>query len=400
MDRDSKSFDDPLAREEASPGDKFADGAAAAARAAAAAAEPEEGRLRRALRRRAVRRLAMWGVPLLVVLAGAYLYITGGRYVSTDDAYVKSAIVTVSSDVAGRVVAIAVRDNQRVRRGEVLFRLDERPYQFALERAQANLAQSRLQVDALRANYRQKQAELKAAQETLDFQQRQYERNKALVATRAVSQATYDAARNAVSVAQQNVVSLEQQIASILASLGGKPDGQTDEHPLVRQAAAQVDQAALDLERTAIRAPADGVAAKVESLQVGQYLNIGAPAFALVSAQVWIEANFKETELTHMRAGNAATVVVDTYSGRTFRARVESIGAATGAEFSVLPPQNATGNWVKVTQRLPVRATLLDPDPNMPLRAGMSVTVEVDTQYRRPAMALIEGAAADGPKHR
>lgn len=392
MDRDTKAFDPADPREDAASTPAAAPPASLSTGPRPVEAPP--GGVRRLLAKPRWRRLLMWGVPFAVVVIGGYIYITGGRFVSTDDAYVKSGIVTVSADVAGRVTAIAVRENQNVRRGDVLFRLDDRPYRFALDRAQGNLAQTRMQIDMLHANYRQKQAELKGAQDTLAFQQRQFERSKALVATRAVSQATFDAAQNAMRVAEQNVVSIEQQIASILASLGGRPDSATEEHPMVRQAAAQVDQAALDLERAVIHAPVDGVVSKVETLQVGQYLSIGTPAFALVSARVWVEANFKETELTHMRPGNAATVTFDTYSGRRFEARIESIGAATGAEFSVLPPQNATGNWVKVTQRLPVRVVIVNPDPALPLRAGMSVTVEVDTAYRRPALALIEGAFA------
>ncbi len=357
---------------------------------------PEPWGWRTLLRRRGPRRILMWGVPLLIVLAGAYAYLTGGRYVSTDDAYVKAGMVTVSADVAGRVIEIAVRENQRVTKGEVLFRIDDRAYRYARERAQANLAQARLQVDQLRASYRQRQAELQSARDMLDFQTRQYERNRALVASKNVSQSAYDQARQAMQAAQQSVASTQQQIAGILASLGGDANIATEKHPMVQQAQAQVDQAQLDLDRVVVRAPVDGVASRVESLQVGQYLNVGAAAFAVVYSRVWIEANLKENELTHMAVGNTAIVTVDTYPGKTFTARIESIGAATGSEFSILPPQNATGNWVKVTQRLPVRVVIEGREAGRPLRAGMSATVEVDTQYRRPALALIENAFA-GP---
>ena len=392
MDRQSET----ALREESAP--EAPPPAEAAARNGVAVAEPAPRGWRAALRRRGTRRLLMWGVPLLIVLAGGYVYLTGGRYVATDDAYVKAGTVTVSADVAGRVIAIDVKENQRVAKGDVLFRLDDRTYRYALERAEANLAQVRLQVEQLRASLRQKQSELQAAKDTLDFQSRQFERSKALVGNRTVSQATFDQARQAVQTAWQNVAAIEQQIAGVLASLGGDANIATEKHPLVQQAQAQVDQARLDLDRVVVRAPLDGVASRVESLQVGQYLNVGAAAFALVSTRVWIEANFKETELTHMAVGNTATVTVDTYPGKTFTARIESIGAATGSEFSILPPQNATGNWVKVTQRLPVRVAIENPDPARPLRAGMSVTVEVDTRYRRPALALIEDALAGAPR--
>ncbi|MFO0986222.1 MAG: HlyD family secretion protein [Alphaproteobacteria bacterium] len=356
------------------------------------------GGWRALLGRRGPRRLVMWGVPLLIVVAGGYAYLTGGRYVSTDDAYVKSGMVTISADVAGRVIEIGVKDSQRVRKGDMLFRLDDRSYRFALERAEANLAQVRLQIEQLRAGYRQKRSELQAARDVLDFQGRQFERSRALVGNKTVSEAQFDQARQAVQTAWQNVAAIEQQIAGILASLGGDAESAADKHPLVLQAQAQLDQARLDLERATVRAPLDGVVSRVESLQVGQYLNVGAAAFALVTARVWIEANFKETELTHMAVGNAATVTVDSYPGMTLTAHVESIGAATGSEFSILPPQNATGNWVKVTQRLPVRIAIDAADPARPLRAGMSATVEVDTKYRRPALALIENSIAGGRK--
>ena len=365
--------------------------------AAARSAPPRARRSWHALlRRRGPRRLLMWGVPLLIVLAGGYMYLTGGRYVSTDDAYVKSGMVTISADVAGRVTDIAVKDSQRVRKGDVLFRLDDRSYRFALDRAEANLAQVRLQIEQLRASYRQKRSELQAAKDTLDFQGRQFERSRALVGNKTVSEAQFDQARQAVQAAWQAVAAIEQQIAGILASLGGNAEIATDKHPLVLQAQAQLDQARLDFDRATVRAPIDGIVSRVESLQVGQYLNVGTAAFALVTARVWIEANFKETELTHMAVGNAATVTIDSYPGMTLTAHIESIGAATGSEFSILPPQNATGNWVKVTQRLPVRIAIDADDPARPLRAGMSATVEVDTRHRRPALTLIENSIAGG----
>jgi membrane fusion protein (multidrug efflux system) len=357
---------------------------------------PRRRGFRQLLRKRGARRLLMWGVPLLIVLVGGYSYLTGGRYVSTDDAYVKAGIVTISPDVAGRVETIAVKENQHVAKGQVLFRLDARPYKFALERAAANLDQARLQVQGLHANYREKQAELKSARDTVDYQRRQVARNRTLLASRAVSQSQFDTLQNQLQVAEQNVVSIEQQIASIRASLGGDPDAPVDSHPLVKQAQAQVDQARLDLQHAVIYAPVDGIVSKVDKLQPGQYLTVGAPAFALVASEVWVEANFKETEITHMRPGNTATITVDTYPGHEFQARIDGIGAATGSEFSILPPQNATGNWVKVTQRVPVRLVLVGPDHGFALRAGMSVSVEVDTHFRRPMLAVIERAFAGG----
>ena len=344
------------------------------------------------LRRSGLRLLLMLVVPLALVIGAGYFYITGGRYISTDDAYVQADMVAISADVGGRVTAVAVHDNEPVKTGQLLFQLDDRPYRIALEKAQAQLASARLQVDGLRASYRQKQADLKAAQDTVAYQEREFARQQQLLAQHITAQSKFDQTRHDLDAARQQLAAAQQQIASTLAALGGNPDIATDQHPLVQQAQSQVDQAQLDLSHTTIRAPADGIVTKVNKLPVGQYLTAATPAFSLVANDAWIEANFKETELTHMRVGQTATVDVDTYPDHTFKARIESIGAGTGSEFSVLPPQNATGNWVKVVQRIPVRLKIEDPDPNRPLRAGMSVTVEVDTGYRRPLRVSLDKA--------
>ncbi|HXM85149.1 MAG TPA: HlyD family secretion protein [Stellaceae bacterium] len=322
--------------------------------------------------------------PLVVLAVAAYLYLSGGRYASTDDAYVKADKISVSADVGARVVEVDVGDNQPVKAGDVLFRLDDRPFRIALEHAQANLAAVRLQVEGLKASYRQKQADIKAAVDTLAYRQGEFDRQQQMLAGHVTSQARFDEAKNNLDVARQQVAGNQQQLANVLASLANDPDIETDKHPLVQQAQAQVDQAALDLSYTVVAAPADGIVTKVANLPVGEYLNASVPAFSLIStSNIWIEANFKETDLTHMLPGDKATVDVDTYPDKTFTAHVESIGAGTGSEFSVLPPQNATGNWVKVVQRIPVRLVIDNPDPARPLRAGMSANVEVDTGYSR-----------------
>jgi len=347
---------------------------------------------------RLVRVFLMLSVPIAIAIAGGYYYVLSGRYVSTDDAYVKSDKVMLSTDVAGRVAEVDVHENDLVKAGQVLFRLDDQPYRYVLDQAQARLAAQRLQIDGLRASYREKLADLKSRQDTVAFMQRQYDRNKSLAAKDFVPQAQFDASHHDLQTAEQAVASMQEQIANILASLGGNPDAPTDQHPLVLQAAAQVAQAQLDLQHATIKAPTDGIVSKVDSLQVGQYLSVGAPAFALLSTHVWVEANFKETDLTHMRAGDTAEISVDTYPGQSFEARVDSISPGTGAEFSVLPPQNATGNWIKVTQRVPVRMEIVETDPGMPLRSGMSATVEVDTKYRNSALTLFEHAFARDKK--
>jgi membrane fusion protein (multidrug efflux system) len=322
--------------------------------------------------------------PVLVLLVAAYLYLTSSRYVSTDDAYIQADKISISADVGARVVEVDVGDNQNVHKGDVLFKLDDSSFRIALDHAQAALAASRLQVEALKATYRQKQADIKAAQDTLDYRQREFDRQQQMLAGHVTSQAKFDEAKNDLDVARQALASNQQQLGNVLSNLANDPEIETDKHPLVQQAQAQLDQAALDLTHTVVAAPADGIVTKVANLPVGEYLNASAPAFSLVATDnIWIEANFKETDLTHMLPGDKATVDIDTYPDKSFTAHVESIGAGTGSEFSVLPAQNATGNWVKVVQRIPVRLVIDNPDPGHPLRVGMSVNVEVDTGYSR-----------------
>jgi membrane fusion protein (multidrug efflux system) len=328
--------------------------------------------------------------PIVVLIAGSWWYLTSGRYVSTDDAYIQAARTMISTDIPGRVVAIAVQDNQRVTDGQLLFRLDDRPYRIAVEEATAMLAAARLQVEALKATYRQKVADAKAAEDTLSYQQREYERQRQLVANGNASRQAFDQAQNAAQMAQQKVVSTQSDIANILAQLGGDPDVPLDQHPAVQRAQAALDKALLDLSYTTVRAHENGIVTKVEQLQVGSYVTASTPVFSMMSDRIWVEANFKETELTYMHPGQSATVEVDTYPGVVFDAKVVSLAPGTGLSFSLLPPENATGNWVKVVQRLPVRLELESPDPNNLLHAGLSATVDVDTQYRRPWLVWLD----------
>ena len=318
-----------------------------------------------------------------VTLGTLYFWLSGGRYVSTDDAYVQAGRASISSNVAGQVISIAVRDNQVVRRGDLLFRLDDQPYRIAVQAAQARLATARLQIIADKATYQQQVAALRSAQSTLQYQETEYQRQRKLLATSISSQAQFDQAQHALDAARQQVVLTQQQAAAVLAMLGGDPGLNPDQHPSVQQARAELDRAKLNLSYATIVAPEDGVVTKVEQLQVGDYVNAATAVFALICVRdVWVEANFKESQLTHMRAGQPATVQIDTYPGRTFRAHVASIAPGTGSQFSALPPENATGNWVKVVQRLPVRLELESVDSSLPLHSGLSTTVEVDTGHR------------------
>jgi membrane fusion protein, multidrug efflux system len=335
-------------------------------------------RARMGQRNMLLRIVMMVSIPLVLIAIAAYLYLTAGRSASTDDAYVQADKIQISSSVSAHVVAIEVKDNQSVKTGQVLIRLDDSSYKIALAKAQANLAATKLQIDGLRATYKQRQSDVKAAQDTVDYMQREADRQTQLLATHITSQQKYDEARHNLDAAKQQLSSALQQLNNVLASLGGNPDIPTEQHPLVLQAQAQVDQAQLDLSDTVVTAPADGYVTQVSHLPVGQYLTASVPAFDLVTTDhSWIEANFKETDLTRMRPGQ-------TYPDRTFHGHVQSISAGTGSEFSVLPPQNSTGNWVKIVQRVPVKLVIDDADPDHPLRAGMSANVTVDTRTLPP----------------
>jgi membrane fusion protein, multidrug efflux system len=349
---------------------------------------------RRPLRQR-LRLPLMVAGPVLVLLVAGYWYLTGGRYVSTDNAYVQAARVAISTDVSGRVVNVEVKDNQKVTAGEVLFRLDPRPFRIAADEARAQLAAVRYQIHALKATYHQKRADARATEATSDYQQREFERQKRLLASGTASQQQYDQARQAYETGRQQLASKQQDVAVALANIGGDPDLPLEQHPMVQHAQAALDRAELNLSYTEIHAPENGIVTKVEQLQVGDYVNAGTPLFSLMSTDhVWVEANFKETELTHMRPGQQATVEIDTYPDIVFNAKVESLSPGTGLTFSLLPAENATGNWVKVVQRLPVRLSLKRLDINAPLHAGLSATVEVDTRHRRPWLDRVEGMFA------
>jgi membrane fusion protein (multidrug efflux system) len=325
----------------------------------------------------------------VAVLGGAtYFYIRGGRYQSTDDAYAQAATVSISANVPGQVSEIDVRDNDLVQRGATLFKLDDAPFRIAVSDAAARLADTRLQIESLKSTYRQRLVELRAARDTQSYTQQQYDRQTHLLASGIASQAQFDQAAHALDAARQQVANVQQQIGVALANLGGDPNIAPERHPLVEQAQAALDRAELNLSYTVISAPTDGVVAKVEQLQVGDTIAASSPVFALVSIRdVWIEANFKEVQLARMRTGQAATVEIDRYPGTRFSAEVRSVSPGTGSQFSVLPPENATGNWVKVVQRVPVRLQLTHVDAGFLLQAGLSATVTVDTQSAGPKLA-------------
>jgi membrane fusion protein (multidrug efflux system) len=338
----------------------------------------------------------MGAVVLIAIVGGLVAYLTGGRYESTDDAAVQGARVSISSSIAGRVMTVKVRENQFVHAGDVLFQLDGRQYQMAYDEAQANVATQRAQVEALKATYRQRQADLKAAQDSLAYLETEARRQKQLVAAGTASQSQADQAQNQVDQARQQVIAVREQGANALAALGGDADGPTDRQPGVMQALARLGNAQINRSYIDVVAPQDGVVTRVDQLQVGDYINAATPVFQLVSNRLWVEANFKENQLEYMRSGQTATIKIDAFPHAKFKAHVVAISPGTGSSFSLLPPENATGNWVKVTQRVPVRVEF-DGAPEVPLQPGLSCSVTVDTTHHRSLTGGDTGPRAQAP---
>lgn len=335
-------------------------------------------------RRRSLRVLLMASVPLVLAFVGGYFWITGGRYQETDNANVRQPKVSVSAETPGRIVEVDVAENTPVKKGEVLFRIDPEPYRIALSQADATLAAARLSVEQLRAAYSRAMAQEQMAANEVAYQQTQLDRQTELAQKGVNTRSELDQARHDLAKADDEHQAALQALASARAALGGDPDIPTDKHPAVLEALAARDKAAWSLEQTTVTAPADGIVSQSTAFKAGQYVAAGTPLFSLVEVgDTWVEANFKETQLTNMKVGQEVELVVDAYPGHGFKAVVDSIGAGTGAEFSLLPAQNATGNWVKVTQRIPVRIKVTDGDASLPLRTGMSADVSVDTGVSR-----------------
>jgi membrane fusion protein (multidrug efflux system) len=323
----------------------------------------------------------MAALPLLMIGIGGARYLGSQGDVATDDAFVRAAKDSINARVSGQVVEIAVKDNQAVHKGQLLFRVDPEPYRIAVEQADARLGTARLQIEALKATYRQQLAALQSSKDSAEFDGKEYDRKKALLASDFTSRSSFERADTDVRVARQQIAAAQQAVANTIAGLNGDPDIDVNKHPAVLEAKAQLDRARLDLSYADIVAPDDGIVARVDDLQVGDFVNGGTTVFSMISTRdVWIEANFRETGLTHMRAGQAATIEVDAYPGHPFKAHIVSMSPGTGSDFAVLPPENATGNWVKVVQRLPVRLELDSIDPKWPLYSGISVNAQVDTR--------------------
>jgi membrane fusion protein (multidrug efflux system) len=327
--------------------------------------------------------LMLGGIAVVIVGVGFY-WLTGGRVVSIDDAYVRAAKETIATDVSGIVQAVPVHEGQRVKKGDVLLRLDPRPFQIALAGATANRNGMVSTLNAMKLDYKRMLRDVDVRQAQVDSDQANYDRYAGLVKNGGVTRADYDNARFKLMADKQEVDALKVTAAVQLARLGGDPEVDVKTMNDYLQAQARVDEAKRELDHTVISAPFSGIVTQVETVQPGMYLAAATAAFGLVSTDnVWVEANPKETELTYVKPGDSVDVTVDTYPGRTWKGEVEAIAPNSGSEFSVLPAQNTSGNWVKVVQRIPVRIKVEHKEGDPELRAGMSVVTDIDTGHTR-----------------
>jgi len=335
------------------------------------------GRQQAKWRQKSSRRLLMFSVPLLLLLIGGYFWLTSGRYVSTDNAYVQQDKVSIAAEVTGPIIAVGVRENQRVKKGDLLFRIDPSPYRIALAQAEAQIASAQVQVAEKQAELVGTGADIVGSRDALAIAGRDLQRQQELLHRGFTTRASYDQALHAVQEAKTRLSNAEAEERNKRAALKG---GSVANEPALLAAYAQRDQALLNLKRTEVRAPSDGFVSQSDRLQLGSMVMQQVPMVTIVrSANAWIEANFKETDLTKMTVGQPVRLKFDAYPNLKATGHVASIGAGTGSEFSVLPAQNATGNWVKVTQRVPVRIAI-DGNPDRRMIAGLSTHVSVDTK--------------------
>ena len=332
--------------------------------------------------------------PFVVVTVGGFWYATSGRIVSTENAYVQAEHILVTPAVNGMVAKVFVHDNQEVERGQPLFQVDPMPFRLEWEKAEAELEAIRYDIGSYRAAHRQTEAELKSARKEASFLEREYERRERLGGGKALARVELDKFRHEWQLARQRIPELEEKVRLMLANLGGKRDLAAEEHPRYRFVDAERAKAALDLERATVRAPTSGHIANLD-LQAGEYVKEGAPVFSLIAdGEPWIEANLKETQLTHVREDQSVTITIDAYPDERWQGIVSGVSAGTGAVFSLLPAQNATGNWVKVVQRIPVRIAIFPRSDAPDLRAGMSAEVEIDSGHERALPGVVSSALA------
>jgi membrane fusion protein (multidrug efflux system) len=329
-------------------------------------------------------------IPLIAVVVGAYFYLTSGRYISTDNAYVGAQKVLITPDISGKIAKVTVTEGQRVNAGDALLEIDAEPFRISVTQAEARLASVRTEFLNLKTNLASLTRRIALARETVDLKQRDVERKNTLLSNKSGSQMDMDNSLNAVVTAKTQLEMLEQQEQGILNQLLGDKDLPIEKYPPYAQASAALDQAKRDLDHTVLRAPIAGMATQVASIQMGRYVTAGTPVFSLIDdTRPWVDANPKETDITHLRIGQPVSISVDTFPGRTFHGTVAAVSPGTGAQFAILPPQNASGNWVKVVQRVPVRIEFAPTEDVRDLRAGMSVTVDIDTGRQNTVLSSL-----------
>ena len=328
-------------------------------------------------------------VPLVAAIGGVYWYALGGRYVTTDNAYVKANMIAISTSIDGRVTSVLVEDHRPVQKGDVLFTLDPRPHEIARKRAEARIVAVRNEIASMRAEYAQIAAEIADANERVKYLKRQRQRQSDLAAKGMTTAANVEEVEYEVVKAVQAVRALQEKARQVLAELGGEFERPVESHSQYLEALAAREEVELALEYTTVRAPNTGIVSHVQ-LQPGEWVEEGRPVFRLIeTGEIWLEANLKETQLTHVEVGQSVSFELDAYPDVIWTGHVSRISPATGSEFMVLPPQNATGNWVKVVQRVPVLIEVDSVDGRPELRAGMTAAVAVDTRRERELLTVM-----------
>jgi membrane fusion protein, multidrug efflux system len=354
-----------------------------------AAAEPRR-RLMAGMRRYR-RTLLLVVLPLVALLGGIVFYLNGGRYVTTDDAYVGAQKVLITPDISGKIEKVVVREGQRVNKGDVLFEIDPIPFRLAVLQAKATLEQARTTYDNLKANIKIYDQMAALMQQGVDLKQRDVDRKSTLAKSNFGSQLDLDNASTALVTANAELAFVHQQTSSAKTQLLGNVDLPLDQFPPYALAKAALDQAERNLDHTEMRAPMDGIATQVDQIQLGRFVIAGTPVFSIIdTARPWVDANLKESDFTYITEGQQVEIDVDAFPDHNFKGTIGSLSPGTGAQFSILPPQNATGNFVKVVQRVPVRIYFDSSDKFVQrLKAGMSAYTTIDTGHRRSLAALL-----------
>jgi membrane fusion protein (multidrug efflux system) len=330
-----------------------------------------------------LRRNLLIGIPVIAILIAAWIYLTGGRYESTENASLQTGMVAVAASVSGKVVAVEVTENQHVTRGQVLFRIKPDDFEAAAGEAEAQLASARTEVGSIRADYQEALSQVEGAVSRSVFAKSEEARQKALLGEGISSRSQYDQAVADARTAHNAVLAARAKADSLKARLSNRIDAPAENQPMVRRAASSLAKAQIALDDTVVRASQDGIVTRVHQLQVGNYVTAGKPVLVLSGTRYWVQANFKEDQLRYMRVGQPAKVTIDAFPDYELKGHVASFSPGTGSSFSIMPAENATGNWVKVVQRVPIEIAIDDVPTGLPLSAGLSADVKVDTGHSR-----------------